>query len=119
MRAMDPDCASCGACCRGLEVELVGGLDDVPDELVDMTRGYPTMRQRADGSCIALVGGACAIYATRPRECRDFQRGGGECHALRQQRGLPMLSFVSCASSWITATSTPLAGTGKARSRRA
>ena len=83
---VDPPCPSCAACCVGLEAELAPGLDDVPDELVDVSReGYLVMAQRADGSCLALANGKCSIYERRPLECRRFERGSPDCFAAQRR----------------------------------
>jgi Fe-S-cluster containining protein len=46
-------------------------------------------------SCVALrgrVGGPCrcAIYRSRPLNCRQFEVGGSWCKAAREQAGLPV-----------------------------
>lgn len=77
-------CSGCTACCRsGLNVDLLAretgaGLDF---ELVNGTR---RLRQNADGSCVHLVEGSCAVYADRPLGCRMF-----DCRELAVARLAP------------------------------
>lgn len=81
-------CYPCFACCR-LRVELIGGVDDVPDELtewIDDDGVEICVMRQVDGACIALKNGRCSIYERRPIECVEFERGGERCDAI-QQRG--------------------------------
>jgi Fe-S-cluster containining protein len=91
-----PACAGCGICCH-LVVELVSGIDDVPDEMVVEHDGVFCMEQRGNGACVALdpVTHLCTIYERRPKTCRDFERGKPLCRnavagafAARAARGL-------------------------------
>jgi len=74
-------CQRCGTCCR-LVVELVGGMDDIPEELTEFVkedgREIEIMKQ-IDGMCIAFKDNACSIYDTRPMVCRDFQVQESRC----------------------------------------
>lgn len=90
-----PPCLDCAACCVGLDVELVPGMDDVPDPMVEWREeeggiAVPYMMRRATGECIALtVDGRCSIYETRPSECRAFERGSSDCEAARERVDRP------------------------------
>lgn len=83
-------CEGCARCCY-LAVEIVECVDaDVPDELTQWNysvelpdRGVRTMRQHADGKCVALANGLCSIYELRPTECRQFELGQHRCLALQ------------------------------------
>jgi uncharacterized protein len=77
-----PACAGCGACCH-LVVELMPGVDDVPEELVVVNEGVRCMDQRGNGACVALdpISRLCTIYERRPKTCRDFARGTDLCRA--------------------------------------
>jgi Fe-S-cluster containining protein len=61
---------------------LLGGVDDVPDELTEWIDDdgveIHVMRQ-VNGACVALKGGRCSIYEWRPIECVEFERGGDMC----------------------------------------
>jgi Fe-S-cluster containining protein len=84
-------CLGCGACCKGLVVEVLVG-DDVPRDLYEhehesslLSAGVvqerapfsdTVMRHRPDGSCIALGPDMrCTIYDHRPAVCRQFKPG--------------------------------------------
>jgi Fe-S-cluster containining protein len=75
-----PLCAGCGSCCH-LVVELLAGVDDVPEEFVVVNEGARCMDQRGDGACVALdpASRLCTIYERRPQTCRDFSRGTSLC----------------------------------------
>lgn len=75
-----PPCAGCGCCCR-LVVELVPGVDDVPEELVVEHDGVRCMDQRGNGTCMALdpLTRLCTIYERRPTVCRLFERSQSAC----------------------------------------
>lgn len=78
-------CSRCQACCCQLKV-LVMADDDVPQWLLARdAHGMEVMRQHDDGWCAALDRESlrCTIYARRPRVCRDFATGGGDCRDER------------------------------------
>lgn len=83
---MPVTCIGCGACCWW-PVALRPG-DDVPQDLVDATSRWPSMRRRADGSCAALdrETGTCTIYDRRPATCRQFEVGGRLCRLAKDRR---------------------------------
>ncbi|MGX2042147.1 YkgJ family cysteine cluster protein [Methylocaldum sp. MU1018] len=93
------DCLSCGACCReAYDAVEISGREPVikrhPALVVHDTR----RKLRRDGTrCAALSGGrtptetyACAIYHDRPRTCREFARGSGNCLDARRRVGLSL-----------------------------
>ena len=58
------------------------GGDDVPSELIAVDRwGGLVMERLDDGWCAALdrTTMQCGIYDRRPKICREYQVGGGEC----------------------------------------
>lgn len=73
-------------------VELVDGVDDVPEELVVEHDGVRCMDQRGDGACVALdpVTRLCTIYEERPRVCREFARGSDLCRKILAPRPLTL-----------------------------
>lgn len=81
------DCQTCGGrCCAGWTIDVLPGLDEVPDRMVKEDRLLgPVMRER-NGACIALRDGRCSIYESRPKVCRDFEAGGDAC---RDRRNIP------------------------------
>jgi Fe-S-cluster containining protein len=65
-------------------------------ELVLIHDTHRKLRREGD-RCAALSGGntphetyACAIYDDRPRTCREFTRGGGNCLDARRRVGLSL-----------------------------
>ena len=102
------DCQKCGACCTNHEQDH-GYVWLTNHESKQMKRLGLTV-VRAGGSsflgtraregagnpgCVALrgsVGGPCrcAIYRSRPRNCRQFEVGGSLCKAAREHAGLPV-----------------------------
>jgi len=98
----EPDCLTCGACCRAayhsvtiLPTEPL--IEKHPDMVVD--RGdYIELRRDGD-RCAALCGGSvrdgeltepftCRIYDDRPRNCSEFERSGVHCLTARRRVGL-------------------------------
>ena len=78
-----PACAGCGRCCH-LVVELVEGVDEVPETMVVEHDGVRCMEQRGNGACVALdpLTLLCTIYEARPRTCREFKRGEDLCRRM-------------------------------------
>ena len=78
-----PACAGCGRCCHQT-VELADGVDHVPEAFVVEHDGVRCLEQRGDGACVALhpVTRLCTIYDTRPRICREFDRGSDLCRRV-------------------------------------
>lgn len=80
-------CARCGDCCRwpghvlldaadlsalaahlGLaERELIGRFTRLAEN-----RAQLGLAEQANGHCVFLDAGRCAVYEARPRQCRDF-----------------------------------------------
>ncbi len=92
------DCGSCGACCRqGFDLVPVSGRDPfkkLHPELVQLHNGEYIV-PRPDGICVTLDGdGAastpyrCRHYATRPKNCVDFEVAGEACLLARRRVGL-------------------------------
>jgi uncharacterized protein len=104
------DCQQCGACCTNQEFDpAIGYVYLTKDEAKQMRRlGLTVVRSggssflgtrdregASNPSCVALrgrVGGPCrcAIYGSRPVNCRQFEIGGSSCKAAREEAGLPV-----------------------------
>jgi Fe-S-cluster containining protein len=102
------DCQECGACCTNHEqAPAVGYVWLTINESKQMRRlGLTVVRTNGSSflgtraregagntGCVALrgrVGGSCrcAIYRSRPLNCRQFEVGGSLCKAAREQAGL-------------------------------
>ena len=88
-------CAACGACCReaydAVSVEAGDVVHDLRPELVTTRLGVQVL-PRPGGRCVGLEPEGppwrCAIYAIRPRSCREFEAGGASCHSARTRLGL-------------------------------
>ena len=91
------DCGQCGACCRqGFDVLEVSPRDPfrkLHPELVELQGGEYRV-PRPNGFCVALDGDGneqpyrCRHYATRPRNCADFEVAGDACLIARRRVGL-------------------------------
>ena len=92
------DCGNCGACCRqGFDMVSVSARDPfrkLYPELVQLQNGDAFV-PRPGGICVALDGdGAeatpyrCRHYATRPKNCEDFEVAGDACLLARRRVGL-------------------------------
>jgi len=80
-------CSTCQASCCRLEVLLITDTG-VPARYVETDQwGGSSMRRLADGWCAALDRNSmlCTIYEKRPLICREFEMGGDECLAERQE----------------------------------
>ncbi len=91
------DCRTCGACCReAFDVVEVEPEDPFVVERPDLVEETPFLRltvKRAGPRCACLVGDGpytCAVYAIRPRPCRDVEPGGEACTFARGRVGLPV-----------------------------
>jgi hypothetical protein len=91
------DCLACAACCRSAyDAVTVGARDPVVRLHPQLVRRHDAGRfdlLRRGDRCAALEGAdggpfGCAIYADRPRTCRDFERGGRHCLEARRRVGL-------------------------------
>lgn len=98
--AADLECQTCGACCReayhAVEVAVRDPVNRTHPELVLIRDTHRKLRRSGD-RCAALAGGrtpfepfSCAIYADRPRACRDFARGSENCLDARRRVGLSL-----------------------------
>ncbi len=75
------DCHGCGACCHDLIVELEPNEESPGQELIKYADlGHRQMKQREDGSCVALdrTTMLCTVYGNRPKVCRDFGPGDNQ-----------------------------------------
>jgi hypothetical protein len=90
------DCGSCGACCRqGFDLLTVSTRDpfrNLHPELVQLRDDGEHCVPRPGGVCVALDGdGAesnpyrCRHYATRPKNCADFEVAGDACLLARRR----------------------------------
>jgi Fe-S-cluster containining protein len=104
------DCQECGACCTNDGQDHAVGYVWLTNHESKQMRRLGLTVVRADGGsflgtraqegacnpgCVALrgrVGGPCrcAIYPSRPLNCRQFKVGGSLCKAARKQAGLPV-----------------------------
>lgn len=94
------DCRACGACCReAYDAVEIGARERVLErhpQLVIVRETHRKMKRDGD-RCAALAGGrdaqesyACAIYADRPRACRDFRPGSANCLEARRRAGMSL-----------------------------
>ncbi len=94
------DCQTCGACCReayhSVEVSSRDPVNQTHPDLVLIRDTHRKLRREGE-RCAALLGGltsnadfACAIYADRPRTCRNFTRGSENCLDARRRVGLSL-----------------------------
>ena len=92
------DCGACGACCRqGFDLVPVSPRDPfrkLHPELVQLQNGEHIV-PRPGGTCVALDGDGmpatpyrCRHYATRPKNCMDFEIAGDACLLARRRVGL-------------------------------
>ena len=91
------DCGECGACCReGFDLLSVSDHDPflkLHPELVQLHNGENCVPRPA-GVCVALDGDGvvtpyrCRHYASRPKNCADFEVGGDACLLARRRNGL-------------------------------
>lgn len=89
------DCQTCGACCRGLGVDVSPIHDKgVPERMVKDDRLMGPQMRVKNGVCVAMCGqigvkSRCSIYERRPQVCRDFEPGSSLCMWARKQANLP------------------------------
>jgi hypothetical protein len=94
------DCQSCGACCReayhAVEITRREAINQSHPELVVIQDARRKLLRKGS-RCAALSGGhaprenfACAIYADRPRTCREFTLGSENCLDARRRVGLSL-----------------------------
>jgi hypothetical protein len=87
------DCLACGACCReaydAVEVSQRDPVRQSQPDYVERVDGRYRLLRTPDNRCAALGADLrCAIYADRPRCCRDFARHGPTCIFARRRLGL-------------------------------
>lgn len=98
--AAELDCRTCGACCReaynSVEISAREPVNQRHPALVLIRETHRKLR-REGHRCAALAGGhtpaepyACTIYEDRPRTCREFTLGGGNCLDARRRVGLSL-----------------------------
>lgn len=98
--AAELECQTCGACCReaysSVEISAREPVNKRHPELVLIRDTHRKLR-REGNRCAALTGGntptepyACAIYDDRPRTCREFTLGSGNCLDARRRVGLSL-----------------------------
>lgn len=88
------DCRACAACCREaygvVELEADDAFVAGHPGLVKRVDGRLELR-RVDGRCPPLEGDGpyrCGLYGERPRSCREFEMGSGNCLEARRRTGL-------------------------------
>lgn len=81
------ECQRCSACCRWpgqvrlseAEISRLAGFKGLAE--YDFIQSFTRLRQdrcglalkdKADGACIFLEAGGCAVQAVKPQQCRDF-----------------------------------------------
>ncbi len=89
------DCLQCGACCReAYDAVEVGPRDPFvrihPGRLEKVEGRLNIQRSNGVCGCLNTADGswACAVYADRPRTCREFVQGGPNCVDARVRLGL-------------------------------
>lgn len=101
------ECDGCAACCRTRPV-LVSEADARREPRIAregrrlaehletpewVFRLHPLPFQKA--CCFLGEGDRCAIYASRPTVCREFEPGSPDCQEVRSRVGLPRLEALS------------------------
>ena len=78
-------CSRCPACCCQIKILVMTDADVPQWPLARDAHGMAVMRQHDDGGCAALDRdrSRCTIHACRPRVCRTFAMGGGDCRDER------------------------------------
>lgn len=89
------DCLECGACCReafdAVEISRQDPVRRKHPSYVFKADGRYQIRRTLANRCSALGADLrCAIYADRPRCCRDFERHGPNCIFARRRVGLSL-----------------------------
>ncbi|MCA9733076.1 MAG: YkgJ family cysteine cluster protein [Deferribacteres bacterium] len=78
---MDVPCGQCTACCESsyfihIQPEETETLAAIPDELKfaapGLPKGHVLLGYNQQGRCPMFTGKGCAIYAVRPRTCRQY-----------------------------------------------
>lgn len=85
---MHPACELCGgACCESFVVPVELGLVS-PDtrRWLRMRGRFEAAGLRVNAACENLEGGRCAVHASRPQVCREYEVGGVACRAAVRAR---------------------------------
>lgn len=85
------DCLSCGACCREAYHAVEVSRRDPYRRLhpVVEAEGRLLVPRTPENWCSHLGRDLrCAVYADRPKTCRDFEKGGLNCVEARRRVGL-------------------------------
>lgn len=87
------DCLACGACCReayhAVEVSRRDMYRYLHPGRIEEVDGRLVIPRTPENWCMNLAGDyRCAVYADRPRTCRDFEQGGTNCVEARRRVGL-------------------------------
>lgn len=87
------DCLTCGACCReayhAVEVSRRDPYRRLhPDRIGEADGRLVVPRTPRNWCCNLGDDYTCAVYADRPRTCRDFEQGGPNCVEARRRVGL-------------------------------
>ena len=93
------ECDQCGACCRsGLHLEISkADMRREPRLQKDFDAGKMRTCHCGDGlltlsPCRYLTNDRCSIYATKPKDCTEFEAGGFGCQRARDVVGLAPLA---------------------------
>ncbi|MEL7497105.1 MAG: YkgJ family cysteine cluster protein [Planctomycetota bacterium] len=95
----EDECGSCGACChRGFDLLTVADDDPfkrIHPDLVQLRDDGDYCVPRPNGHCVALEGTGtskspyrCRHYASRPKNCAEFEVAGDACMLARRRVGL-------------------------------
>ena len=84
------DCLDCGACCGpafdAVEVSQRDPVRKKHPTFLWKHEGRLGIRRRKGNYCMALAeDNRCRIYVDRPRCCREFEKGSGNCLFARQR----------------------------------
>ena len=89
------DCLTCAACCGpafdAVEVSLRDPVRRTQPGCIVRIDGRYQVARTADNHCVNLDRtnqNKCVIYGDRPRCCRDFEQGSGNCIFARRRLGL-------------------------------
>jgi len=86
-------CERCGECCRRLIAyaypEDVEREPRIAQECKPLNVGTAAPAWLLTPGCPFIDGNTCTIYATRPRECREFAPGCAQCVACRTGAPIP------------------------------
>ena len=81
-----PSCEGCGACCEYMLIRFQGRMPADYAEARDIRVMGPFMAFPM--RCKHLKEGKCAIYESRPAQCKEFKVGCLECLLCRRLKGV-------------------------------